>query len=206
MNELSDIARAPSRVGTGWGFAIMLLGMLCVMTPFVSGVAVNTMVAILVAAAGLTMTTYAFKAGTFGKGLLQFLFGGITILAGVIMLVRPMLGLFTMTAILIAWFVVDGVFAIIAGLRGKGAPGWGWVTVSGAASLILGILLWRQWPASGAFAIGLLVGIRLIFTGWSVAMLGMVGDATVDAVEDTAERVAEDVVEGATGGAERGAT
>ena len=146
------------------------------------------------------MTTYAFKAGTFGKGLLQFLFGGITILAGVLMLVRPMLGLFTMTAVLIAWFIVDGVFAIIAGIRGKGQPGSGWIIVSGVASLILGILLWRQWPASGAFAVGLLVGIRLIFTGWSIAMLGMMGDATVDAAEDTAEkaelieRVAEEVV------------
>lgn len=194
MNELSDIARAPSRVGTGWGFAIMLLGMLCVMTPYVSGVAVNTMVAVLVAAAGLTMTTYAFKAGKFGKGLLQFLFGGITIFAGVVMLVRPMLGLFTMTAVLIAWFIVDGVFAIIAGIRGKGAPGWGWVIVSGVASLVLGILLWRQWPASGAFAIGLLVGIRLIFTGWSIAMLGMMGDATVDVVEDTAEAIVDEAV------------
>ncbi len=200
MNHLSDIARVPSRVGTGWGFAIMLLGMLCVMTPFVSGVAVNTIVAILVAAAGLTMTAYAFKAGTFGKGLLQFLFGGITILAGVFMLVRPMLGLFSMTAVLIAWFVVDGIFAIIAGLRGKGLPGWGWVIVSGAASLILGILLWRQWPASGAYAIGLLVGIRLIFTGWSIAMLAMMGDAAVDVVEDAAE----DIVAGATAGEAKG--
>ena len=75
MSELSDLARAPSRIGTGWGFAIILLGMLCVMTPFLSGVAVNTLVAIMVAAAGLTMTVYAFKAGSFGKGLLQFLSG-----------------------------------------------------------------------------------------------------------------------------------
>ena len=198
MNELSNIARAPSRSGTGWGFAIIILGMLCVMTPFVSGIAVNTMVAILVAAAGLTMTIYAFKAGKFGKGLLQFLFGGITIVAGVLMLVRPMLGLYTMTAVLIAWFIVDGVFAIIAGIGGKGEPGWGWVIVSGAASLILGILLWRQWPASGAFAIGLLVGIRLIFTGWSIAMLGMMGDATVDVVEDAADEIVAKATSGET--------
>lgn len=194
MNDISDIARAPSRVGTGWGFAIMLLGMLCVMTPFLSGIAVNTMVAILITAAGLTMTTYAFKAGAFGKGLLQFLFGGITILAGVAMLARPMLGLYTMTAVLIAWFLVDGVFSIIAGLRGKGVPGWGWLTVSGVASIILGILLWRHWPDSGQYAVGLLVGIRLIFTGWSVAMLGMMGDATVDVVEDTAEAIVDEAV------------
>ncbi len=70
MSELSDIARAPSRVGTGWGFAVMLLGMLAIMTPFVSGIAVTAMVAVFITAAGLTMTVYAFKAGSFGKGLL----------------------------------------------------------------------------------------------------------------------------------------
>lgn len=194
MNDLSAIARAPSRLGTGYGFAVMLLGMLAVMTPFVSGVAVNTVIAILIAAAGFTITMYAFKAGTFGKGLLQLLFGGITLLAGAVMLVRPMLGLFTMTAILIAWFLVDGVFAVVAGLRGKGQPGWGWMIISGAASIILGVLLWKQWPASGAVAVGLLVGIRLIFAGWSIAMLGMMGDATVDVVEEVAEEAAGEYV------------
>jgi uncharacterized membrane protein HdeD (DUF308 family) len=181
-------------MGTGWGFAVMLLGMLCIMTPFLSGIAVNTVIAIIVAAAGLTVTTYAFKAGSFGKGLLQFLFGGITLLAGVMMLVRPMVGMYTMTAVLIAWFVVDGVFSIVAGVRGRSEEGWGWVVVSGAASLILGILLWRQWPASGAIAVGLLVGIRLIFTGWSIAMLGMMGDATVDAVKETVDEAAGEYV------------
>lgn len=92
MNDLSAIARAPSRMGTGYGFAVMLIGMLCVMTPFVSGVAVNTLVAVLILAAGLTITTYAFKAGQFSQGFVQFLFGGITLLAGAFMLVRPMLG------------------------------------------------------------------------------------------------------------------
>jgi hypothetical protein len=53
------------------------------------------------------------------------------------------------------------------------------------------VLLWRQWPASGNFAIGLLVGIRLIFTGWSIAMLGMIGDAAVDVVEEAVHEAAE---------------
>jgi uncharacterized membrane protein HdeD (DUF308 family) len=190
MSELSDIARAPSRVGTGWGFAVMLLGMLAIMAPFVSGVAVTSMVALAITAAGLAMTVYAFKAGSFGKGLLQLLFGGITVLCGVAMFSMPVLSMLTLTGILLAYFLVDGIFAIVAGVRGKGAPGWGWMIVSGIASIVLAIILWRQWPISGAYTIGLLVGIRLIFTGWSIAMLGMLGDATVDIVQDAVEEVA----------------
>ena len=169
----------------------MLLGVLAVMTPFVSGVAVTAFVAVLITAAGLTMTMYAFKAGSFGKGLLQFLFGGITIVCGVAMFVTPMLSMWTLTGLLMVYFLVDGIFAIFSGVKGRPAPGWGWVTISGIVSIVLAVLLYREWPDSGTYAVGLLVGIRLIFTGWSIAMLGMLGDATVDVVEDAVEEAAE---------------
>jgi len=187
MSELSDIARLPARVGTGWGFAVMLLGVLAVMVPFVSGVAVTSFVAVLITAAGLTMTMYAFKAGSFGKGLLQFLFGGITIVCGVAMFVTPMLSMFTLTGVLMVYFVVDGGFSIYSGVKGRPAPGWGWVIISGIASIVLAVLLYREWPDSGTYAVGLLVGIRLIFAGWSIAMLGMLGDVTVDVAKEVVE-------------------
>ena len=186
MSQISDILRAPGRAGTVWGFAVMLLGVLAVSMPFVSGVATTSLVSVLIAAAGISMTVFAFKAGSFGKGLLQFLFGGITIVAGVAMFMTPMISMFTLTGVLMAYFVVDGLFAIYNGVKGRGTPGWGWVTISGTASIVLAVLLYRQWPDSGTYAVGLLVGIRLIFTGWSIAMLGMLGDAAVDAVEDAA--------------------
>jgi uncharacterized membrane protein HdeD (DUF308 family) len=150
MSNLSDIARAQSRLGTGWGFAVMLLGILAMMAPFISGVAVTSLVAVFITAAGLAMTVYAFKAGSFGKGLLQFLFGGITVLCGIAMFVTPILSMFGLTGLLMAYFVVDGLFAIISGVRGRPQPGW----------------------------------------GWSIAMLGMLGDATVDVVEDAVEEAA----------------
>jgi uncharacterized membrane protein HdeD (DUF308 family) len=169
----------------------MLLGMLAVMAPFVSGVAVTAMVAVVITAAGLAMTVYAFKAGSFGKGLLQLLFGGITVLCGVAMFAAPVTGMLTLTGILLVYFLVDGIFAIIAGVRSKGELGWGWMTISGIASIVLAVILWQKWPISGAYAIGLLVGIRLIFTGWSIAMLGMLGDAAVDVVEVAVEEAAD---------------
>ncbi len=91
MTEISDIARAPSRVGTGWGFAVMLLGILAIMTPFVSGVAVTAMVAVAITGAGLAMTVYAFKAGSFGKGLLRLLFGTRLALRSFTVLLRSLL-------------------------------------------------------------------------------------------------------------------
>jgi uncharacterized membrane protein HdeD (DUF308 family) len=191
MSTLSDIARVPARAGTTWGFAVMLLGLLAVTAPFISGAAATLLVNIAIVGAGLSMTMYAFKAGSFGKGLLQFLFGGITIVCGVLMFMAPLLSMFTLTALLMVYFLVDGLFAIYSGIKGRSDAGWGWVTISGAASVVLAILLYRNWPDSGTYAVGLLVGIRLIFTGWSMAMLGMLGDATVDVVEAAVEDAAQ---------------
>ena len=189
MSNLSDMAHVRARVGTGWGFAIILLGILALMTPFASGMAITTLLAVLVVAAGLSMTVYAFKAGSFGKGLLQFLFGGITIVCGVAMFATPMMSMLTLTGVLMGYFIVDGVFSIVSGVQLKPQSGWGWVVVSGVASIVLAVLLWRQWPASGAYAIGMLLGIRLIFTGWSIAMLGMFGDAAMDSIDDAVASV-----------------
>ena len=55
--------------------------------------------------------------------------------------------------------------------------------VSGLASLVLGIMIIRQWPVSGAWAVGMLVGIRLIFSGWSMIALGGIGAAAADDIE-----------------------
>ena len=102
------------------------------------------------------------------------------------MFAAPVTGLLTLTLILMAWFLVDGIFGVIAGLQVRPAQGWGWMVFSGAISMLLAILLWRGWPATGAVAIGLLVGIRLVFTGWSIAMLGAVADSVSDAIETEA--------------------
>ena len=187
MGTVTDAAHQTSRLSTGWGFAVIILGMLAIMMPFVTGVAVSSMVAIIVAAAGMTMTVYAFKAGSLGRGIFQFLFGGITLLCGVGMFLTPVLSMWTITAFLMAYFLVDGAFTIAAGMKAKPADGWGWIVFSGISSVLLAILLYAKWPASGAFAVGLLVGIRLVFAGWSIAMLGMASDAMTDAVEESVE-------------------
>jgi len=183
MGTISDSVRDSSRVGTMWGFAVMIAGMFAIMTPFISGIGTSMLLAIIVTAAGLMITVYAFKAESFGKGLFQFLFGGITIICGILMFLAPGISMFTLTGVLMIYFLIDGTFTVITGFKAKPAEGWFWVVLSGIASIVLAVFLYRDWPDSGQYAIGLLVGIRLIFTGWSMAMLGVVGDEISDEME-----------------------
>jgi uncharacterized membrane protein HdeD (DUF308 family) len=89
---------------------------------------------------------------------------------GVMLLRSPMAGLVVVTLLLASYFVVIGVFRIIAALTVQ-MPGSGWALVDGVITLILGILVWSQWPASGLWVIGLFIGINLITTGWAETML-----------------------------------
>jgi len=185
MGIVAETVRVSSRAGTAWGFAVMIAGMLAIMAPFITGITTTMLLAILVTGAGLMIMVYSFKAGSIGKGVFQFLFGGITVVAGALMFLTPVLSMITLTGILLVYFLVDGIYGIISGLQAKPATGWVWLVVSGIASIVLAYLLWREWPVSSQYAVGILVGIRLIFTGWSMAMLGAVGESVSDEIERT---------------------
>lgn len=193
MNEeaTSAITRAVkehAKLMSVLGIAMVILGVLSMMAPLVTGVAVAVLVGVLLTAAGIARSVLAFKAGSFGKGVLSFLIGGLTVLCGLVMLGRPLFGLTSLTLVLVAYFLADGFAEIVFAFRARPAKGWVWTLVGGIVSVLLAVLIWRQWPVSGTWAIGLLVGIKLLFAGWAVVALGaatgsVAGDAESAAAE-----------------------
>ena len=154
------------------GILTVILGVLAMMAPMMAGITIALMVGILLIAAGIARTIFAFKCKSWGKGILVFLLGLLTLLVGFYMVARPGMALVTLTLFLAAYFVVDGIFEIIEAFDLKPIKGWGWMLFGGIVSILLGIMIWRQWPMSGAWAIGILVGIKLMFAGF--AMTGIV--------------------------------
>lgn len=183
MSEVTRAMHDTSRTGTIYGIATIIFGVLAMFMPMVAGLTATTLVGVLLIAAGIARTIFAFKAESFGKGLLVFLFGGLSIFVGGVILVRPLVGLASLTMLLVGYFLVDGIFEIFAAFKVRGEKGWFWLVIGGIASVVLAYFIWRDWPVSGAWAIGILVGIRLIFAGWSMIALGAVGEAVTDEVE-----------------------
>lgn len=165
------------------GVALTIFGILAIMAPLFTGAAVTILVGVLMIAAGITRGVFAFRAQTFGKGVLAFLLGAIIAFAGVLLLARPLIGLASLTVVLAAFFFADGIAEAVYAFQLRPVKGWGWLLFSGVASGFLGFLIMYQWPVSGAWAIGVLVGARLIFTGWSVIALGSFARSAVDSVE-----------------------
>ncbi len=109
-------------------------------------------------------------AGFFQHLLAAILFG----VAGLIMIIRPVISAEVLTVFMASFFLVGGLFEIVGSVA-LASPGWGWQTADGFITFILGLLVLAEWPASGLWVIGLFVGIDLIFYGgaWIALALGL---------------------------------
>jgi uncharacterized membrane protein HdeD (DUF308 family) len=170
QDMLSTIKRHAG-LGMALGIGIAIAGVLAVISPLVAGLSVTIAVGVLLIVSGVSRLFLAFKMGSFGRGLLMFALGGATLIAGGYLVARPGMGLATLTVVLAVYLFVNGVLEIIWAFRLRPIKGWGWALFSGIAALALGIMIWRQFPVSGMWAVGTLAGIHMIFAGSSTASL-----------------------------------
>lgn len=175
MSEASRAVKSISTAGMIWGVLTIILGVVAIGSPMISGLAVAFLVAITLIIAGIAKTIYAFSAGSFGQGLVRLLFGGLTVTVGIIMIAQPGMALATLTLVLAAYFLADGVMALVVGFQHKPAQGWGWMVFNGLVTLALALMIIGDWPVSGVWAIGILVGVRLLFSGMTMLTLGSAG-------------------------------
>jgi len=104
---------------------------------------------------------------------LSLLFSLIYIFAGIWMIAEPMSATITITFIMVIFFIISGIIRIITAIADRGQPNWGFVLFSGIIALILGIVIWAEWPVSGLWVIGLFVGIEFILAGWTLLTLAL---------------------------------
>jgi uncharacterized membrane protein HdeD (DUF308 family) len=175
------------------GVLTTILGILAIGSPLMSGLAVTLFIGGLLTVMGVLQIIAAFKSGQWGSGIVGTLIGLLSIVAGLLMIFRPGIGLATLTLFLAAYFLVDGICEIIASFRMKPEQGWGWMLFNGIIAALLGFLLWRQWPVSGSYAIGVLFGIHILMSGIVMVVVGFGARRITGAIEETVE----DVVEGA---------
>lgn len=122
--------------------------------------------------AGIIEAVQAFRHRRSGHLFWHALNAVLSIVVGIMLLGHPLAGAVVMTLLLAAYFTVAGIFRIVMALAMR-IRGWGWRLADGIITLILGILVWAQWPVSGLWVIGLFIGIDLIFMGWSEVMLAL---------------------------------
>ena len=163
---------------SGWFIAMavlfIILGFLAIAEPAIAGLAVTLLVGWLLIVGGIVHLIAAFSGGGAGRVIWQVIIGIVYVLGGIYFLTHPLLGLGTLTLLLATIILIEAVLEFIAYFRTRSASGGsGWLLVNALITLLLGGLIWFHWPSSSVWAIGTLVGVNLLMTGFSRLMLGL---------------------------------
>ena len=176
---LTDIIKKDAKTAKWVGIFMLIAGFLAIAAPFAAGLSVALVVGALLLASGITQIVLVFRAGSFGEGLLLVILGILSIVAGGYTISQPGLALATLTLFLAAYFIASGIIEAFAAFGARPADGWVMLMISGILSVVLGIMIWQQFPLSGAWAVGVMVCVKLIFGGWSLIAIGGAAKAAV---------------------------
>ena len=157
------------------GVLAILVGCVAIIVPEVAAVGTAIFIGWILVVAGAFLVAAAFSAHSIGTVVLRLLWAALTVIVGVWLIVEPHNGTLTLTLVLGIYFLFMGLTRIAVAFAARGQQNAGLVGLSGVAGLLIGILVLAKFPSSADWAIGLLVGIDLIFAGWTLTSVALVG-------------------------------
>lgn len=155
------------------GILLVILGLLAVALPVISTLSIEILIGVLLVIGGIatTVRTLQVQAET---GFYMTLFNStVAIIVGLLLLFFPQTGVLTLTLLLGFFFLIEGIIKIIAGLQLGPATNRVWLIISGFLALIISVVIFSGLPGTAAWALGLLVGINMVFGGWSLIALAL---------------------------------
>lgn len=159
----------------GVGIVFIVVGCIAILVPEVASVGTAIFIGWILLFAGAFLIAGAFTAHSMGTVVVRLLWALLTVIVGLYLILEPHNGTLTLTLILGIYFLFMGVTRITVAFLGRGQPNAGLIGLSGFAGLVIGVLVLAKFPSSGDWAIGLLVGIDLIFAGWTLTSIALVG-------------------------------
>lgn len=173
--EVREGLRRTWRALLAVGVLAIAVGCVAIVVPAVASVATAIFIGWILIIAGAFLVAGAFAAQTIGSVVLRLIWAFLTVLVGIYLIVEPDSGTLTLTLVLGLYFLFMGITRTAVAFAARGSQGAGLIGLSGIAGLLIGILILAEFPSSADWAIGLLVGIDLIFAGWTLVSVALVG-------------------------------
>jgi uncharacterized membrane protein HdeD (DUF308 family) len=166
---------APKAINWSIALSVLLIlaGLFAIFIPAISGLAITLIFGWLMIISGITHFVFAFKTHTTGGVIWELLVGAVYVFTGVYLILHPVDALFALTLILACYLLFEGIVEIIQYFQIRPRHGAGWLLFDAIITLILAVMIWRSWPASSVWVIGTLVGISMLFSGFSRLMLSL---------------------------------
>jgi uncharacterized membrane protein HdeD (DUF308 family) len=154
------------------GVALVVLGTVALGSVVITSLAAAAVIGVLLLLGGVAECVGAFWCRGWSGFFLELLSGVLSVVVGLLFLRAPVGALASLTLLVACFLMAGGLFKVVGALSYRFAA-WGWALAGGVIDLILGVMIWREWPASALWVIGLYVGVNLIFRGFNWVALGM---------------------------------
>ena len=152
------------------GIALFLLGILAIASPQVTTFSIEFLIGALLIIGGIVQFFRAAQTKARGN-FFAYLAGIVTMIAGVLVFVYPLVSTLTLTLLLASYFLIEGLIYIFYSIRLWSIVKWKGLLLNGIVSLILGLLILQGWPDNSVWVLGLYVGIYLLFLGLGLIVL-----------------------------------
>lgn len=155
------------------GILLIALGVIAIAFPFLTTIAAKIVLGWLFLVGGIIQIVHAFSTRQWSEFFLDLLIGALYVIAGGWLAFFPLTGIFTLTVLLALMFMTQGVLEAGMAFRMRPHEGWIWMLVAGIIALAAGVLILAKLPSSAVWAIGLLVGVNLMASGWAHVFLAL---------------------------------
>lgn len=161
------------KIFTAEGIFFIILGSIAIIVPQVFTVGIALFLGWLLLIGGAFQVARALMMINMPSFSLWFFISILQLLIGYFLVTDTMQGVMTLTLLLTVFFALEGLVKIYLAFMMRPLAKWGWVLFSGITALFLAILVWVGWPETATWVLGLLLGINMIFLGWSILSLSM---------------------------------
>jgi uncharacterized membrane protein HdeD (DUF308 family) len=167
VENLKDSMRRYHALIIATSVLMIIFGIVAIALPTAAGIGVSLFVSWLIILVGFAHLAYAFAARSVGGVLWRSLLGIAYVCGGVFLAFHPALSLASLTLVLVSLLFAEGFLQIFAFFSLRGLPGSGWILFDGIVTLLLGSMIGLSWPSASAWAIGTIVGVNFLFSGFT---------------------------------------
>jgi uncharacterized membrane protein HdeD (DUF308 family) len=171
MNTRGGLIPRSSPTSLGWPIILILIGVLALALPVATSFAVARILAWVLVFDGVFQLFYAFRSEKVGRILWKVLVAVLYIVGGLYLLANPLLKMAGLTLMLAIFFIVEGIMDLSTYLFSPKTEGSHWLLVHSAVTILLGFMIWRRWPVSSLWAVGILAGVSIFLSGFTRLML-----------------------------------
>jgi uncharacterized membrane protein HdeD (DUF308 family) len=179
---ITDTIKEATGMSIGMAVALIVLGFLAVLLPFAAGIGLSILVGWIVVFSGFAHMAYAFTAKGAGAFLWRTLVGIAYVIGGLYLAFHPGIALVSLTLLIAAIFLAEGVLELVLFFQFRALPGSGWLLFDGVVTMLLAYVIWRPWRISSTWVIGTIVGVNLIMSGFTRLMYSVAARKTIKAI------------------------